>query len=354
MFREVASERCVRTCKMYFSPAQRVYVIKVYYETKSLKTVRERFTAEFPGVVAPAKQVILTLVRKFEQHYTIDDLPRSGRRSVRTTEKRDEIRQALAENPSTSSRRVAQKVGLSHTSTYRTMRSIAYPYKITVQHELKAVDGPRRLQFCAWLLRYTRASRTVLNYVYFSDEAWFNLDGFVNSQNYRVWSSDNPHVFRTTTLHPQKIGVWAAVSRKRVIGPFFFATTITSAVYCDIVKQFIAMLEEDERDVVFQQDNARPHVSKETMPMLREFFGDRIVDWPTRSPDLSPPDYFLWGMLKNAVYRDAPATIEDLKTKIEEAMNAISPQTLKRVFDNLIRRVKACKAANGQHFEHLL
>ncbi len=339
---------------MFFSPKQRVFIIKCYYQTGSLKRVRETFEVEFPDVSPPGNKAILHIVKKFENHHTVSDLRRSGRTSVRTEESKEKIRNVVTATPSLSSRRVAQQVGLSHTSTYREMRSFAYPYKICVQQELKEADSPRRIEFCNWLLHYVRNTRTVLDYVYFSDEAWFHLDGFVNAQNYRVWSAENPHCFRTTSLHPLKIGVWAAISRKRIIGPIFFSSTITGEVYRDIVHQFIALLNPDERDIVFQQDNARPHVAKETMTMLREFFGDRIITWPPRSPDLSPPDFFLWGTLKNTVYKNAPATIDELKKKIEHEMNVIPLVTLRKVFDNLIRRTNACKAANGLQFEHLL
>jgi hypothetical protein len=36
----------------------------------------------------------------------------------------------------------------------------------------------------------------------------FILSGYVNSQNYRIWSSENPHAFVETRLHPVKVGVW--------------------------------------------------------------------------------------------------------------------------------------------------
>ena len=35
--------------------------------------------------------------------------------------------------------------------------------------------------------------------------------------------------------------------------------------------------------------------------------------WPARSPDLSPLDYFLWGYVKEDVFKRQPADIEILK-----------------------------------------
>ncbi len=56
-------------------------------------------------------------------------------------------------------------------------------------------------------------------------------------------------------LHQQKIGIWCNGSRKRVVGPIFFETTITAEVYHDINQQFTALLRKDEHNPIFQQDN---------------------------------------------------------------------------------------------------
>jgi hypothetical protein len=43
------------------------------------------------------------------------------------------------------------------------------------------------------------------------------------------------------------------------------------------------------------------------MAEIQSFFGDRIIStglWPPHSPDLMPPDYFLWGYLKGTLYQN--------------------------------------------------
>lgn len=39
--------------------------------------------------------------------------------------------------------------------------------------------------------------------------------------NVRSWNTEKPHVLRKTFPHPVKIYVWVAISRHRIIGPFF-------------------------------------------------------------------------------------------------------------------------------------
>jgi hypothetical protein len=125
-----------------------------------------------------------------------------------------------------------------------------------------------------------------------SDEAWFHLSGYVNSQNSWFWSSENPHLFHEVPLHSQKIGCWCAISRKRIVGPIFFSETVTSEKYQEIIMQSISLLNEEERFCWLQQDGATSHTANSTMEMLKQFFDDRIMSknsWPPRSPDLTHP-----------------------------------------------------------------
>ncbi|GFU13542.1 hypothetical protein TNCV_938281 [Trichonephila clavipes] len=52
--------------------------------------------------------------------------------------------------------------------------------------------------------------------------------------------------------------------------------------------------------------------SRATIDLLKDTFGDRLisrfgpVNWPPRSCDLTPLDYFLWGYVKSLVYADKP------------------------------------------------
>ncbi len=78
------------------------------------------------------------------------------------------------------------------------------------------------------------------------------------------------------------------------------------------MQDFIALLEPEERYAWFQQDGATARTAQNSMRVILEFFDDRIISkskWPARSPDLSPTDFFLCGvvggwlwLLENNVY----------------------------------------------------
>ena len=54
---------------------------------------------------------------------------------------------------------------------------------------------------------------------------------------------------------------------------------------------------------------------------FQTFFGSRIISknfWPPRSPDLTPPDFYLWGAMKNKIYCRNPRTINELKETVTD------------------------------------
>jgi len=63
------------------------------------------------------------------------------------------------------------------------------------------------------------------------------------------------------------------------------------------------------------------------------------IGWPTRSPDLTPCDFFLWGYLKAKVYARRPGTIEQLKEAIRQEVVAIPPAMTHKAMDNFRERL---------------
>ena len=93
------------------------------------------------------------------------------------------------------------------------------------------------------------------------------------------------------------------------------------------------------------------------MEAVQQVFGNRVIThdmWPPRLPDLTPPDFYLWGELKGTVYANNPHTIEHLKDNIRPAISKIQREELVRVFTNMRKRVELCLEVNGRHFQQLM
>jgi len=94
-----------------------------------------------------------------------------------------------------------------------------------------------------------------------------------------------------------------------------------------------------------------------SVALLNYVFADRIITktiWPPRSPDLSPPDFFLWGVMKNSVYSNNPHTIDEMKMAITDYIWNVDCAILNTVFENTVQCVSKCLEAGGGQFEHYL
>jgi len=145
--------------------------------------------------------------------------------------------------------------------------------------------------------------------IWMSDEAHFHVSGFVNKQNFRYWSQANPRALHEKPLHSQKVTVWCAVSASGIIGPYFFeieagnAVTVNADRYVEMLQNFftpqLARFPVNE-NTLFQQDGATSHTARMSMNAVNRVVsrnGD--IPWPPLSPDLTPCDYFLWGVPEN-------------------------------------------------------
>ena len=130
---------------------------------------------------------------------------------------------------------------------------------------------------------------------------------------------------------------------------------------CAVVKifnEFVDQLDDDElRNGYFQQDGATCHTSNESMTEIESFFDGRFISkalWPPRSPDFSPPDFFVWGALKGKAYANKPRTIQVLENNIRREIAAISEDVLQATFANTKRRVQLFIDSGDEHFQHVL
>ena len=71
------------------------------------------------------------------------------------------------------------------------------------------------------------------------------------------------------------------------------------------------------------------------------------VPLPARSPDLSPLDYFLWGYVKENVFKRQSADIEILKEIVQEVVSSIDQDVLRGFMANIEKRIILCTEQQG-------
>ncbi len=179
----------------------------------------------------------------------------------------------------------------------------------------------------------------------------------VNKQN---WCEENPEIIYEQPLHSPILTVWRGFWSGGIIDRYFFryeagdTDTVNGKRYRAMLTSYLwPQLEEVDLDKIwFLQNGATCHTARATTELLRKKFGDSIIlrncdiEWPPRSCDLTPLDYFLWGYLKSLVLSNKPDSLQALEVNIERAIHDIRLDLVEKVFENWVHRIRSCEGTS--------
>lgn len=352
---------------MQLSKEQRVFVVTKFLQSGSIRDVQALFEEHFPDRPSPTKTTIWRNVKKYQTEGTSLNINkgRSGRKRTRRTDENIElVRQHLQENHNVSCRK--NGLDMDRTTFHRIVKHEIkfYPYKMHYRHELLPNDLHRRRNFCNWFLQKPIGFEDML---IIGDEAAFHLNGRVNNHNVRHYAPRNaaPEFNFDVGVSREKVSVWMGLCGSGdVIGPIFFEGNLTGNAYLNILdEQIIPELRRIHGNRMNRmwwiQDGAPCHRTIPVRNLLNDVFNTRIiavnheVEWPPRSPDLTPCDFFLWGYLKSKVYSTPPANAQELREKIfnEAQLLKEDPQVIKRVVGAMRKKLDLCLRRDGAHVE---
>lgn len=232
-----------------------------------------------------------------------------------------------------------------------------------------------RKAFAGRVLRRGKAECTT---ILFSDEKWFDCDDHGNIWEWRP--EDMPPTCRGTSQYPKKIHVWGCIGIGFKMLVFFdrngelppgtvkygpgrpkkgekrepkvtVKATVNAKVYAKkCLSPMVSALKRRRMldRVVFMQDGATVHTSKETRAWLEKAKLKVLPSWPSHSPDLNPIEN-LWGQLAVAVSRHAPFGEDEVRKFLKQEWDAV-PQAQ---IDDLVRsfhgRMTECRDLDGGH-----
>ncbi|KAA6400793.1 MAG: putative Histone-lysine N-methyltransferase SETMAR [Streblomastix strix] len=306
---------------------ERIKAVKLFYKYGSAKKVLENWKRS----KKPDRRFNTYTVKKFERTGSVLDKKGTGRKKSATKQENVQRVENIFDEKSTSPvRDVAREAGLSLTSAERIKLSLhMHSYRLQRRQELQPVDFTTRKAACQALIDKAIEIKDFSNKIYWSEECFFELSGHVNTFNCYYHSQCNPHYTIDIPHSAGSLIVWCSLSSKGLIGPFFIMNTIDQWEYQSILGD------------IFQVElNIK---AKSTKTFLEEMFGNSLIgkglnlEWPPRSPDLTPLDFFLWEYLRDQVYEPRPPTLLDLKFAIiREAEQMTTQIIMKHLANNLI------------------
>lgn len=334
---------------MSVSPVISAKIVALIEEGRSRRSVAREFNL--------AESSVRHIFNRYVATGSYEHLPRSGRpRATDSREDRSIVRQALRDPFSTSTTLAIQANATREVPiSTRTIRRRLVDEGIRSR---KPAQGPvlsrrhreARLQFARLHSAWTVADwRQVL----FTDESRFSLQGPDGRQ--RVWRRDGtryqqPHFVRRSNFFGGSVMVWGGIqydakTELHICG----RPSVTAAIYIrDILLDYVVPFAPFVGDgFLLQQDNARPHVARETRAFLEEA-GITTLEWPACSPDLNPIEH-VWDMMGRQIRaRNTPiSSLKALPNALVEEWNNIPQENIQALIESMPRRCQEVIRAHG-------
>lgn len=349
---------------MVYSNQEAYDMLQILFEAGSFSAAESLWRIRYPNRFPHSRKVFSRLSNRVKNDGILQPHHNKGRkikRRIRDVRSADIVASSIIA-PHDSLRRRAIDSGIN----YCTIRNILkdnkfHPYRMQLHQDLNNHDIVQRLQLCNWCRGQPAGFH---QRILWTDECTFKSDGSVNTWNCRYWAPQNPHWLRTIdNQHIWKVNVWCGIIDNKIIGPIVFNGNLHRHRYVQLLETDLPNLLEDiplhlRLTMWFQQDGCPAHTSLISRDTLNRLFRNRwigkhgTVNWPPRSPDLSVLDYYLWGRVKDLVYRDRPTTRANMIERIRQAVQSLEASEIQRAVNHFQRRVQTCFLQGGAHFEH--
>lgn len=343
-------------------------MLECYIETnKNSADASDLYFNRYPDRRQPNSRIYSRLQENLINYGSFD----KPRRKVYFKEDEEDVVNVLGSvvaNPKISSRQIEVEVGVSRNRALKILKRNKYKaYKIRKVHHLNANDYNRRLEFCRWYLAKQEHDEFFFRNVIWTDEVHISSAGIFNRNNAHWWSDTNVHQVVNHQIQQGRYGfnVWCAIMNNRILAYCIYRENLNGERYLRILQDNLEnvidnMPLEQIRTLFFQHDGAPAHNAQIVTIFLNNNFGNSWlgtngpVKWPPRSPDLSPLDFFLWGYVKDRLYKIPHQNIQELIHNFEECINGVSNIHIYNAVRSVGRRCQLCLDNNGRQFEHLL
>jgi transposase len=294
----------------------------------------------------------------YEEHHTVEDEPRSGRKRKTSPETDEKIEQEAKRTKFTTPRRIRRKLGLdvSVDTIDRRLQEVGLFGRVA-RHKKKFTEEEKRkrLSFAEGYKDWTADDWMKVEFV---DEKIFWGEGFWG----QVWvrrpkgEADNPEYCVQKLPHPVKVNAWACFSGRGLGYMYIFNENMDGTLLKGILGTHLVESAELHYDVEhaepwwFLQDNDPKHKSNLVRTWLFNN-GIQCIDFPPYSPDLNPIEN-LWADLARRVEEFQCETMEELQDIVAEEWKKTPKKLLRKLARSMPVRCQAVIDAKGDHTKY--
>ena len=287
----------------------------------------------------------------------MQDLRRAPRRRVTTQAQDNRIRtQHLRRRTQPAERTAAATIGIHRRPiSGQTVRNRLRERGIRPRRQyVGPVLQPRhRLARTNWAQRHRNWPRHQWANVVFSDESRFTLhnkDGRVRVYR-RVGERFTDACVKQVNRFQQSVMVWGGITANEKLQLVVIPGNLNAQNYINLVLNpvVVPFVNNPQRQIIFQQDNARPHTARATRQFLQRN-NVQTMEWPAVSPDLSPIEH-LWDELNRRIRSRVvqPQHMNELQAALLQEWQNIPLRVLRRLVFSMRRRCAAVINARGGH-----
>ncbi len=136
------------------------------------------------------------IINQFHTNGTL--LPKKKERcsSILMPEKLTAICLKMEDRPVTSVHKLASQTAISRATAFHALKKLKLcAYCTRLVQEWLPLDPGLCLAFCNWFIKFVNQcgrAAFMVDYIFFSDEVWFRIVGYINANNYRFYCSKTP------------------------------------------------------------------------------------------------------------------------------------------------------------------
>lgn len=302
------------------------------------------------------ERTIFRLQARFRQTGNVKDRPRSGRPRITTPREDRYVVTSSRRHRFMPARKLVNQLRAAtgtrisvYTARNRLRAARLRARRPYVGIPLTARHRAARLNWARQHLGWTRRR---WNRIVFTDESKFNLQGA--DGRIRVWRRKGERLDPANVIQRDRYGggsvmVWGGISHSGKTELITIRGNLNAVRYCNevIVPAVVPYIANNHADVL-QQDNARCHTARYTQTVLLQN-NIEVLDWPAKSPDLSPIEH-LWDHIgRNVHNRDDVNNVRDLERALHEEWIRIPLHVIRTLLNSMRRRCLAVIQAQGGH-----